>query len=228
MLKTDTISLSQLIAAMTKEERFGKLKQFYLKQYPQTQAFYESFSNKKRKVDNRLEQVEELLIEKEENESKRLKVKTEEIKEEKKSDYYEIYETFENVLDLLPDSPKPNYLDEDEARAEKILEIFKNTGNFENISLTTNSPKKQFNSPWSQRSIRMVNRPIEILNEQVETNFNDNNVDSSMSVHSNKVVELAESKNKFNTSLSQLNKNQVIESEFKSNPMSYLDKLLSP
>lgn len=228
MLKTDTISLSQLIAAMNKEERFGKLKQFYLKQYPQTQAFYESFSNQKRKVDNGVEQVEESLIEKEENESKRLKVRTEEIKEEKKNDYYEIYETFENVLDLLPDSPKPNDLEEDEERAEKILEIFKNTGNFENISLTTNSPKKHCNSPWSQRSVRMVNRPIEILNEQVETNFNDSNGDPSMSVHSNKIVELAETKNTINSSLSQTNKNQIIESEFKSNPMSYLDKLLSP
>ena len=115
----------------------------------------------------------------------------------------------------------------DEKRAEKILEIFKNTGNFENISLTTNSPRNQFNSPWSQRSIRMVNRPIEILNEQVETNFNDNNGDLSMSVQSNKIIELAERKNVKNSSLSQLNKNQIKESEYKSNPMSYLDKLLS-
>ena len=73
----------------------------------------------------------------------------------------------------------------------------------------------------------MVNRPIEILNEQVETNFNDNNGDLSMSVQSNKIIELAERKNVKNSSLSQLNKNQIKESEYKSNPMSYLDKLLS-
>ena len=52
MLETDTLTLSKLIASMTKEERFRKMKQFYLKQYPQTKHFYESFSKAKRNVEH--------------------------------------------------------------------------------------------------------------------------------------------------------------------------------
>ncbi len=62
MLETDTLTLSKLIASMTKEERFRKMKQFYLKQYPQTKHFYESFGKAKRNV-SQMDSDESLLVE---------------------------------------------------------------------------------------------------------------------------------------------------------------------
>ena len=46
LLNISTSELSKMVFKMTKEERFSKLKQFYLKTIPESKEFYQKFSKK--------------------------------------------------------------------------------------------------------------------------------------------------------------------------------------
>ena len=104
MLKTTKIQLKKLIETMSKEERFSKMKQFYLKMYPQSKSFYENFGKQKRTIDELNEDEDDSSLNGE-NIEKKIKSNNgiEIIKSQKeaKVDYYENMSTFENVLDLI-------------------------------------------------------------------------------------------------------------------------------
>jgi hypothetical protein len=64
LLKISTSELSKMVFKMTKEERFSKLKQFYLKTIPESKEFYQKFSKKSNsnesKKENEFEENESL------------------------------------------------------------------------------------------------------------------------------------------------------------------------
>ena len=108
---------------MTKEERFAKMKQFYLKTYPLTKSFYEQFGKQKRCLNDEMD-----------SDTENEKVKTEKIEDtpkEYKLDYYENMSTFENVLDLIPMSPvstpQKSEKEKEEELVNKMFEDFQKT-----------------------------------------------------------------------------------------------------
>ena len=129
---------------MTREERFSKLKQFYLKAYPITKYFYDNFGKQNMKSSETAE-PEELPLKMAKCEE------TEEPPKESKIDYYENVSTFEGVLDLLPMSPRAKS-DAEEDMVEKVFENFLNKGTFKLENDITDSPKfKRFKS-WPRKT----------------------------------------------------------------------------
>jgi adenylate kinase family enzyme len=243
MLETDTLTLSRLIASMTKEERFRKMKQFYLKQYPQTKHFYESFGKAKRNA-SQMYSDESLLVE-----AKKAKTEIVETQKETNIDYYENLTTFENVLDLFESSPSKQSNDDLEEKQEeeqqqqgdwtdRILEIFKKNGNFENVLDATHSNRKQSKVFWPRRSSEKLlacssKQATEAHNEQEEEiilnrNTNEDPSIKAMSTHrSMEKLDLDEKKISNNSITPKLTKKQSKLPYYLSDP-SYLDKLLSP
>jgi hypothetical protein len=240
MLETDTLTLSRLIASMTKEERFRKMKQFYLKQYPQTKHFYESFGKSKRNA-SQMESDESLIVE-----AKKAKTEIVETQKEIKIDYYENLTTFENVLDLFESSPKQSNDDREEKQideqqqedwTDKVFENFKKNGSFENVLDATHS-KKQSKVFWSKRSSEKLlasssKQATEAQNEQEEEIIlpkiaNEDKSIRAMSTHqSMEKLDLDETKISNNSVTLKSNKKQTKLPDYLSDP-SYLDKLLSP
>ena len=130
MLNISTQDLASMVLGMKKEERFKKLKQFYVRTQPETKEFYAMFSNKRKS----------LQIENDINTN---------LKRSKSNDY-ENKETLNDVLDLIeededeqvnqiknePIISDPESMDEDEL-------LFKNFMNHnESIFSQKDSPKK--------------------------------------------------------------------------------------
>ena len=246
MLETDTLTLSRLIASMTKEERFRKMKQFYLKQYPQTKHFYESFGKAKRNA-SQMDSDESLLVE-----AKKAKTEIVETQKETTIDYYENLTTFENVLDLFESSPSKQSNDDLEEKQEeekeqeqqgdwtdRILENFKKNGNFENVLDATHSNRKQSKVFWPRRSNEKLlacssKQATEAHNEHEEEIIlnritNEDKSIKAMSTHrSMEKLDLDETKISNNSVITpKSTKKQTKLPDYLSDP-SYLDKLLSP
>ena len=139
MLQTSTNDLSTLIASMSREERFSKMKQFYLKMYPQTKAFYENYGKQKRNIDE---------LSKDDAESSEIIKQTPDEETTQKEaiqiDYYENMTTFENVLDLIePYTTSDAESTQKEKEEHEVDEMFLKYMKHDSSSRLTQNPVSQ-------------------------------------------------------------------------------------
>ena len=167
-LNKSTSELAAMVISMDKEERFARMKQFYIKFYPKTEQFFRNF--KRQNNYNDAEGTSDKLCD------VKASKKEDSLEDEpKQTEYYENISTFENLLELIDfeDQLNPNVSEESKANNKNELDIlFEDFINYqglfkesENLIKTNHSKENLLNIKEQEPNTKEINRYDQLMDE---------------------------------------------------------------